>query len=139
MRTSRRISHFCDTLEINFGGINNQISQVFFEISHTWKESKEKCFVKIFLPITLRLVSPWGRPGNPTYPVAQYTAYSPERPPYSPETAPTVSPAYPSFRQSIPMVPSVPSKHRLQDYKTALPANRKHNKNAQRRQIQRKA
>ena len=90
---------------------------------------------------TLRLVSPWGRPGHTLLPNTLHTlppreatlvpnaihstqhtlqeaALRPRdfrRPPYSPETAPTVSPAYPaypSFRQSIPMVPSI---HSLQE------------------------
>ena len=68
------------------------------------------------------------------------------RPPYSQETAPTVPPAHPSFknRHTHSTQHTQPSRrpqgpYRLQDYKTAQPANREHNKMPRRRQIQRKA
>ena len=120
LHTSRMtISHFCDTLE-NWS--------LWRKSSVQWNQLS---VCEIFCTHTLRLVSPWGCPGNPEYPTegcpmakghtpAQYTAYSPERLPYGQETAPTVSPAYPvypSFRQNIPKVPSIPSKHST-DYKT---------------------
>ena len=57
------------------------------------------------------------------------------RPPYSQETAPTVPPAHPSFknRHTHSTQHTQPSRrpqgpYRLQDYKTAQPANREHNK-----------
>ena len=122
------ISHFCDTLEM-------------------WILSKEKessVLVKFFIPThtlhTLRLVSPWGHPGNPAYPYSIH-----RRLPYGPETSgghPTAQraalqpgdypyslpayPAYPSFRnrhthgtQHTQSSRRPQGPHRLQDYKTA--------------------
>ena len=120
------ISHFCDTLEIE-------------EI---------KCFLWNFSypdPTlhTLRLVSPWGRPGTYPYcpihcpahspsggcPMAQglqETTIQPREAALWPGTASTVPLAYPSFRNrhTHGTQHTQPSRrpqwpHRLQDYKTA--------------------